>query len=62
MIEAPGRRRGPFALWCDPGQGRFQGDLSAGNLKATRRQARRFAPTGMKCPVEQKVLLAEALP
>ena len=50
MIEAPVSRRGPFAFWRDPGGGRFQGDLSAGNLKATRRQARRFARTGIKRP------------
>jgi hypothetical protein len=50
MIEAPVSRRGLFALWCDLGRVRFLGDLSVGNLKATRRQARRFARTGMKCP------------
>jgi hypothetical protein len=50
VIEASVIRRGLFALWFDPGRGRFQGDLSAGNLKAARRQARRFARTGMKCP------------
>ena len=50
MIEAPVSRRGPSAFWCDPGGGRFQDDLSAGNLKVTRRQVRRFARTGMKCP------------
>jgi hypothetical protein len=50
MIEAPVSRRGLFALWCDRGGGRFQSDLSAGSLKATRRQVRRFARTGMKCP------------
>tara|TARA_R110000751_G_scaffold48507_3_gene107952 strand:- start:11449 stop:11610 length:162 start_codon:yes stop_codon:yes gene_type:complete len=37
-------------LWRHLDGGRVQGDLSAGNLKATRRQARRFARTGMKCP------------
>lgn len=49
MIEAPVSRRGPF-FGVAVRAGRFQGDLSAGNLKATRRQARRFARTGMKCP------------
>lgn len=52
MIEAPVTTRGPFAFWCDPGSGRFQGDLSAGSRVATRRQARRFAQTGMECPEE----------
>ena len=37
-------------MWRDLGCGWFQGDLSAGNLKATRRQVRRFARTGMACP------------
>jgi len=50
MIEAPVSRRGPFCVVRDPGGGRFQGDLSAGNLKDARRQARRFARTGIGCP------------
>ena len=37
-------------MWRDHGRRRFQGDLSEGNLKATRRQARRFARTRMRCP------------
>ena len=45
MIEAPVSRRGLFAFWRNREGGRFQGDLSVGNLKATRRQARRFART-----------------
>lgn len=48
MIEAPVFRRGLFALMYDLGRGRFQGDLSAGNLKAARRQARRFARTPLR--------------
>ena len=51
MIEAPVTTRGPFAFWCDPGSGRFQGDLPAGNLKATRRQARRVARTPQRVDV-----------
>ena len=38
-------------LWGDRGWGRFQGDLSAGGRVTTRRQARRFAQAGMKCPM-----------
>ena len=49
MIEASVSRRGPFAFWYDLGRGWFQGDLSVGSLKATRRQARRFAQTGIEC-------------
>ncbi|AJE49524.1 hypothetical protein P73_4809 (plasmid) [Celeribacter indicus] len=52
MIEAPVSRRGPFALWRGLGRGWFLGDLSAGSQMATRRQARRFAQTGMECPEE----------
>lgn len=47
MIEAPVSRRGSFALWHDPGGGRFLGDLLAGSLKATRELARRFARRGI---------------
>lgn len=50
MIEALVIRRGPFALLCDLERGWFRGDLSASNLKDARRQARRFARTGMGCP------------
>lgn len=38
-------------LWRDLGRGWFQGGLSAGDQKATRQQAWRFARTGMACPV-----------
>lgn len=51
-------RRGSSALWFDLGLGRFQGDRSAGNLKATRRPARRFARTGIPCPEAKKIATA----
>ena len=50
MIEVTVRSQWLFASWRDLGRGRFQYDLSAGNLKATHRQSRHFAQTDMKCP------------
>ena len=44
----PSAGGGLFVFRSDLGGGRFQGDLLAGNQKATRRQARRFARTPLK--------------
>ena len=48
--RGPVRRRGLVAFPCAPGRRGVQGDLSAGDLKTSRRQARRFARMGACSP------------